>query len=173
MSTETLEETVPDVIRVKCLSQPYYRDQMREKDSIINFYTEDMDKGVIKVGPNKGKPKPGMPKWAKIVPPDTPLTLRDGEDAEDVTTLSQMSKKGNPAQQKAAQKVKDDQKKLDADRVQFEKEKAEFKASKDAPEDKGFARGAGSEGGDPADTSVKENDPKTAKKKWRGTTKKK
>ncbi len=152
---------IDGVIRVKCLMQAYYRDETRAKDSVILFYEEDIDKGIIKAGPDKGKPKPEMPRWAKVVPHDTPLTLRDGEDAEDVTTLSQMSSKGTPAQQKAAQKVKEDRKTLDAERVQFEKDKAAFEASKDAPEDIFVT------GGPLKDAGKDQEQPK----KWRGATK--
>lgn len=123
------EETVPDIIRVRCRSQAYYRNQMRGKDSVINFYTEDMDKGTYRAGPNKGKAKPPMPKWAQVVPPGTPLTVLDSKDGEDVTTLSQMSRKGTPAQQKEAQKVKDDRKKLEDEKIAFEEEKKVYKAS--------------------------------------------
>lgn len=167
MDTNT-EETVPEIIKVRCMMQAYYRDQMRAKDSIILYFTEDMDKGVIKAGPDKGKPRPEMPKWAKIVSPDTPLTLRDGEEAEDVTTLAEMSRKGTPAQEKEAKKVKEDRKKLDADMVKFEKDKAEFEASKNP-------QGKMDSHKEPEDGEVYTNSAKTEtvklKKEWRGTTK--
>ena len=146
------------VVRVRCRSRAYYRNRMREKDTVIDFYLEDMDEGVYRAGANKDKPKPGMPKWAQEVPSETPLTVPDNEEGEDVTTLSQMSKRGTPAQQKAAQKVKDDQKRLDSERVTFEAEKAAFEASKDAC-------------GDNSKAPTKEETVNEPKKQWRGATK--
>lgn len=109
------------VIRVRCRQNAYYRNQMREKGSVVNFYTEDMDKGVYKAGDKIGQPKPAMPRWAEVVEVSTPLTVPPSQ--EEMNTLSQLSGKGTPAQQKAAEKA---QKKLDEDRAKFEEEKAAF-----------------------------------------------
>jgi len=148
-------EDIPSIIRVKCRQQAYYRDQMREKGNVINFYTEDMDKGVYRVGPNKGKPKPPMPKWAEVVPPETPLTVIGDNEPEDVTTLSQMSKRGTPAQQAELAKEKQT---LAEERKAFEEEKTAFEALKDNKEPK-------------KEETV--SNPTPAKKEWRGATKKK
>lgn len=119
-------------VKVKCLSTAYYRDRIRLQGWIIKFYDIDRDQGFHRAGPDKGKRKPQLPKWARVVDIDTEETVEDKPSPEEIA-LSQIAAKGNPAQQKAAQKVKDDQAALDLEKEEFEKEKKAFEESKKTP----------------------------------------
>ena len=90
------------VIRVRCRQNAYYRNQMREKGSVVNFYTEDMDKGVYKAGDKIGQPKPAMPRWAEVVEVSTPLTVPPSQ--EEMNTLSQLSGKSAPCSTESSRK---------------------------------------------------------------------
>lgn len=81
------------IIRVKCKTKAYYRDQMRDEGSVINFYEEDKDKGVYRAGDKKGQSKPPMPSWAEIVGPNASLTVPESEERPEPATLHEIADK--------------------------------------------------------------------------------